>query len=183
MAAKGQGATVARNYADALLALARKDGDPAAWGQMIRQVADVIDGDVTLRNFLDSPRVAGDVKSTVLSNALADRVPRNFLRFIQALVRNRRQTLIPFIADEYETLLDESLNVVHARVTVAKPVTDAERDSIAASLAKTVGQQIIPHVEVDPRILGGIIVRMGDTVMDGSVRRRLDTMKRNMAVR
>ncbi len=183
MASVEQGTTVARNYAEALLALARKADDAKGWGAMIRQVADVINSDVTLRRFLESPRIAGEAKGRVLTAALADQVPRTFLRFIQTLVHNRRQGMIPRIADEYETLLDESLNIVHAKVTVAKPIDDAQREIIAANIAKAVGRQVVPHFEVDPRILGGVVVRMGDTVMDGSLRRRLASIKRKMSAR
>lgn len=181
MSAIEQGVAVSRNYADALLALARKADDPHGWGTMLRQVANAIDSDITLRQFLESPRIAGDIKSKVLTTALSDRVPRIFLRFIQMLVQNRRQGLIPRIADEYDTLLDESLDIVHARVTVAKPIDDGEKDALTASLTKTVGRQVVPHIEVDPRILGGVVVRMGDTVMDGSLRRKLGAIKRRMA--
>jgi F-type H+-transporting ATPase subunit delta len=183
MAATEQGTTVTRNYADALLALARKAEDPAGWGAMLRQVANAIDADETLRNFLASPRVASEVKISVLTKALSDRVPRIFMRFIQMLVQNRRQSLIPRIADEYETLLDESENIVHARVTVARPIGDSEKDALAASLTKTVGRRVVPHIEIDQRILGGVVVRMGDVVMDGSLRRRLNAIKRKMVAR
>jgi F-type H+-transporting ATPase subunit delta len=183
MAATEQGTTVARNYAEALLTLARKAEDPAGWSNMLRQVANAIQSDATLRHFLESPRIAGDAKADVLTKALSDRVPRLFMRFIQTLVQNRRQSMIPRIADEYETLLDESLNIVHARVTVAKPLSDDEGKALADSLSRTIGRQVVPHVEVQPAILGGVIVRMGDVVMDGSLRRKLNGLKRRMSVK
>ena len=99
------------------------------------------------------------------------------------LVQNRRQSIIPRIAEEYETLLDESLNIVHARVTVAKPLSDDEGKALADRLSTTIGRQVVPHIEVQPAILGGVIVRLGDVVMDGSLRRKLQGMKRRMTVR
>lgn len=100
MPAGVQGESVARNYAEALLTLARKAEDAAGWGGMLRQVATAIRSDVTLSRFLESPRISADAKSMVLSKALTDRVPRLFLRFLEQLVKNRRQMLIPTIADE-----------------------------------------------------------------------------------
>ena len=91
--------------------------------------------------------------------------------------------LIPAIADEYDTLLDASNGIVHAKVTVAKAIADEERDSIAAQLSKVVGKTVIPHVAVDASILGGVVVRLGDTVMDGSLRRRLGMLRRKMLTR
>lgn len=180
MAAGVQGESVARNYAEALLTLARKAEDPAGWGSMLRQVANAIETDLTLSRFLESPRIAADQKSAVLTKALGDRVPRLFLKFLQQLVRNRRQGLIPVIANEYDTLLDASAGIVHARVTLAKPASDEEVSSIGQQLSKVVGKTVVPHVTVDPAIIGGVVVRMGDTVMDGSLRRKLAMLRRRM---
>ena len=95
----------------------------------------------------------------MLSKALGDRVPRVFLLFLQALVKNRRQMRIPAIANEYDTLLDASQGIVHARVTVSRDTPDSDRDAIARQLSKVVGKTVVPHLEVDPTILGGIVVR------------------------
>ena len=99
------GTTVARNYADTLLALARQANDAPGWGVQLRMVADAISADVTLQRFLESPRVPASHKTDMLTRALGDKVPALFLKFLQALVRNRRQTLIPAIAVEYDALL------------------------------------------------------------------------------
>jgi F-type H+-transporting ATPase subunit delta len=147
---------------------------------MLRQVANAIETDLTLYRFLESPRIAADQKSAVLTKALGDRVPRLFLRFLQQLVKNRRQMLIPTVANEYDTLLDASAGIVHARVTVARETADDERDAIAARLSAIVGKTVVPHLAVDPSIIGGVVVRIGDTVMDGSVRRKLALLRRRM---
>lgn len=180
MPAGVQGESVARNYAETLLTLARKAEDAAGWGGMLRQVANAIRTDETLARFLESPRIAAEAKSQVLSKALGDRVPRLFLRFLQQLVKNRRQVLIPAIADEYDTLLDASEGIVHAKVTVARVAGDEETSMIAERLSRVVGKKVVPHVSVDPTILGGVVVRIGDTVMDGSVRRKLAKLRRRM---
>lgn len=180
MPAGVQNESVVRNYAEALLTLGRKAEDTAGWGAMIQQVASAIESDATLARFLESPRIAGEQKSLVITKALGDRVPRLFLKFLQQLVRNRRQMLIPAIAAEYATLRDAAEGIVHARVTVARPADDAETNAIAAQLSKVVGKQVVPHVAVDPTILGGVVVRIGDTVMDGSVRRKLSLLRRRM---
>lgn len=180
MAAGVQGESVARNYAEALLTLGRKAGDAKGWGDLIRQVADAIDADATLRTFLGTPRIPSERKAAVLTAALGGRVPALFLRFLLQLVRNRRQLLIGAIATEYATLLDASEGIVHARVTLAREAGSDEAGLIATRLSAVVGKTVVPHVVVDPSILGGVVVRMGDTVMDGSVRRRLSMLRRRM---
>jgi F-type H+-transporting ATPase subunit delta len=88
--------------------------------------------------------------------------------------------LIPEIAVEYANLVDESVGRVHARVTVAKETSADENNVIARELSRAVGKEVVPHMSVNPAILGGVVVRIGDTVMDGSVRRRLGTLRRKM---
>ena len=116
-------------------------------------------------------------KSAVLTEALSDRVPRHFLRFLLALVRKRRQMLIPEIATEYHNLVDQSEGRIHANVTVARQSSESERNAIAEQLSRVLGKQAVLHVKVNPAILGGVIVKVGDTVMDGSVRKRLATLR------
>lgn len=173
-------ATIARNYAEALLSLARKADDLDGWGKMIADFSAGVEQDTTLRRFLESPRVSEDQKSEVITKAVQDRVPRLFLQFLRALLRNRRQMLIPEIAVEYANLVDESVGRVHARVTVARETSAEETNVIARELSRAVGKDVVPHINVNPAMLGGVVVRIGDTVMDGSVRRRLATLRRKM---
>ena len=172
--------TIARNYAEALLELARRAGNPTGWGKLIRDVASGMQEDPTVSLFLESPKISEAQKNEVLSQALSDRVPRHFLRYLQTLVRKRRQMLIPVIASEYEGLLDVHEGRVHANVTVAKEASDAEVSSIASHLSRVIGKTVVPHMNVNPAILGGVVVKIGDTVMDGSVRRRLARLKGQM---
>jgi F-type H+-transporting ATPase subunit delta len=172
--------TIARNYAEALLTLARKAGDLQAWGRMIDDVAVAMERDGRLRRFLEAPQISAEQKNAVLSKAYEDRAPRLFLRFLQQLVKNRRQMLIPVIAAEYHDLVDEVEGRVHAQVTLAHPVNDDERAAIARQLSYTLGKPVVPQVRVNPNILGGIIVRIEDKVMDGSVRRRLARLRGRM---
>ena len=116
----------------------------------------------------------------VLTKALGDRVPRHFLRFLQTLVRKRRKMLIPQISAEYDNLLDVHEGRVHANVTVASAVSESEMSDIARQLSRVVGKTVVPHMQVNPAILGGVVVKIGDTVMDGSVRRRLARLKSRM---
>ena len=170
-------ATVTRNYADALLELARRADDLHGWGKLIQDVASAMEDDPTLHLFLESPKVSEAQKAAVLTEALSDRVPRHFLRFLLALVRKRRQMLIPEIATEYHNLVDQSEGRIHANVTVARQASEGERNAIAEQLSRVLGKQAVLHVNVNPAILGGVIVKVGDTVMDGPVRKRLAVLR------
>jgi F-type H+-transporting ATPase subunit delta len=178
-----QSSTISRNYAETLLTLAGKANDTTGWGTMFAQLAAAMQTDKTLRMFLHSPRVSVATKSDVLSKALGDRVPAVFLRYLQHVVMNRRESMIPEISAEYNSMLDKADGRAFARVTLARAASQSEQDAIAAQLSTNLGKQVVPVIVVDPSILGGIIVRMGDTVMDGSVRRKLALLRRRMIAR
>ncbi len=170
-------ATIARNYAEALLALARKAGALESWGAMLDSVAEAVSGNAALTNFLAAPQVAASEKKRILEKAFGDKLPRLLVRFLQKLVDNRRQNLIPEIALEYGSLVDEAEGRVHAQVTLAREANEADREALAKQLSARLGKTVVPHVTVNRAILGGVIVRVGDTVMDGSVRKRLSTLR------
>jgi len=172
--------TIAKNYAETLLELAQRSGDLRAWGDMLDSIAEAMESDRRLRMFLESPRVSAQKKNEVLQKAYGAQLPRNFLRFLQALVSNRRQMLIPEIAHAYHDLVDQVEGRVHASVTVAREADDADRELIVTQLSRVLGKQVVPHFHVNSSILGGVIVRVGDTVLDGSVRRRLATLRSRM---
>src|SRR3954469_12796822 len=173
-------ATIARNYAEALLALAQRAKDLRGWGTLLQGIGDAMQGDPTLHAFLATPRVDAASKNAVLRKALTDRAPSKFVRFVESVVTHRRQMLIPEIAQAYSDLVDQAENRMHANVTVARDADEETRTVIAERLSKIFAKTVVPHLTVDPRILGGVVVRVGDTVMDGSVRRKLGTLRTRM---
>lgn len=172
--------TIARNYAEALLELARRADDLRGWGEMIDGIATGIESDRRLRVFLESPRVSMKQKNDIFEKAYGTSMPKTFVRFLQALVRNRRQMLIPAIAHEFRDLVDQVEGRLHASVTVAREADEADRKLIGEQLSRALGKEVVPHFNVNPAIIGGVVVRVGDTVLDGSVRRRLATLRARM---
>jgi F-type H+-transporting ATPase subunit delta len=172
--------TIARNYAETLVSLAERASDLDGWGQTITQIADAIEGDTRLANFLASPKVSAKRKIEIITRAFQDTLPRLFVRFLGAVITNRRQHLVPQIAQEYAALVDEIQGRVHARVTVSSEPDDALRAAVEKQLGTITGKRVVPHFIVKPEILGGIIARVGDTVMDGSLARRLESLRGHM---
>jgi F-type H+-transporting ATPase subunit delta len=172
--------TIARNYAETLLVLAGKAQDLRGWGGMLSDVARAMEENPTLKLFLESPRVSAAQKNDVLRKAFQDRMPRLMVKYLQSLVLHRRQMLIPAIAREYLDLVDAAEGRIHANVTVAREPADEDRAVIARQLSRMFNKEVIPHLSVDPAILGGLVVHVGDTVLDGSVRKRLASLRRRM---
>ena len=172
--------TITRNYAEALVELAQRAGDLRGWGEMIESIADSVTNDRRLRMFLESPRVSAQQKNAILQKAYGDQLPRNFLRFLQSLVTHRRQMLIPMIARDFHDLVDQVEGRVHASVTMAREADETDRALITQNLARSLGKEVVPHFHVNPALLGGVVVRVGDTVLDGSIRRRLATLRSRM---
>jgi len=172
--------TVARSYAETLFELAQRHEGVEAFGGGIETVARLLDDDPQFRLFLETPRIADADKKAVLRTAFGDALPKNLLNFLLITIDKRRQRLLREISLQYHALVDEDLGREHVEVTVARSVDDDTQEMIVKRLSAMLGKEAIPHVRVDPGILGGIIVRTGDTIYDGSVKRRLEGMRRTL---
>ena len=172
--------TVARNYAEALFAAALAKRQTERFGALMDAVAGAVQTDERIAAVLESPRVAKGVKSQLLKDALVDVAPREFVNFLQAVVRRGRQGILATISAEYQGLLDVSLNRVHAGVTLAEEADTSLRNDIVKRLGKALGKDVRAHFRSDEQILGGVVVKVGDRVYDGSLRRRLMVLKRKM---
>jgi F-type H+-transporting ATPase subunit delta len=173
-------ATVAKNYAEALLAAGEQLGQTELFGRLMDALAGAIQSDETIAVVLDSPRVAKPVKSRLLAEALEGTAPVEFVRFLQAVVRRGRQGLLGEIAQQYQALVDVKENRVHAGVILATPADDALQRTIVERLGRLLGKEVRAHFRPDPRILGGMVVRVGERVYDGSLKRRLNLLRRKM---
>jgi len=170
-------ATIARNYAEALFESGEQSGDTERYADLMKAIADSIRTDDTIRHVLESPRVPKHVKQDVLSNALEDYAPKPFIKFLAAVVKRGRQTILTAICDEYMDLVDEKSNRIHAVITLAREPDQAVQEAVKQRLSVVIGKEVIPHYRTDPDILGGLIVRVGDRIMDGSLRRRMVSLR------
>ena len=175
-------ATIARNYAEALLQAAEAKGQGAVetFGRLIDGLAGAIGSDPTIAIVLESPRVAKAAKGRLLAEALKGVAPAELVRFLQAVVRRGRQGLLIEIAQEYQALVDLKENRVHAGITLSTVPDETLTRRIVERLTEVLGKEVRAHVKADPGILGGVVVRIGDRVYDGSLKRRLTTLRRRM---
>ena len=172
--------TVAKSYAETLFELADRNGDLESYGAAMETVASLLEEDPKFRLFLETPRIDDEDRKEVVRTAFAGAIPKHVLNFVLVTIDKRRQRLLRTIATQYHELLDERMGREHVQVTVARPVDDATRQVITDRLSAVLGKSAIPHVRVQPEILGGLVVRTGDTIYDGSVRKRLDGLRRRL---
>jgi F-type H+-transporting ATPase subunit delta len=165
--------TVARSYATALFEIGERTGEHEAFTRAFASVNALIASDRRIRDFLSSPKIAVAEKKTVLKSAFEGRLPPLFMNFLLVLLDKRRHRLLPAMATEYDQMLDKRLGRLNVSLTLAREPDAAGLAEMTDRLSKTLAKSVIAHVRVDPDILGGIIVRYGDHVMDGSLRRRL----------
>ena len=172
--------TIARNYAEALFTAGERSGDTERYADLLEAVAGAVAADERIRVVLDSPQIPKATKQGLLAAALRKRAPEPFIRFLGAVVKRGRQALIPAINVEYHGLLDHKLNRVHAGVVLARKPDKRLLTEIATRLSAAVRKEVILHAREDPRIVGGVIVRIGDRVMDGSLRHKLLQLRKQM---
>jgi len=173
-------ATVARNYAEALLAMARRHDVVERCGELIDGVAGVLAADPKLEGIFMSPRITKVAKQRLIAQALKDVAPAQFVRFLQGIVQRGRQGMTSEIAAEYEQLVDRHLGRVHAVVTTAHPADEALQADITRRLTTVFGKTVRARFRTEPALVGGVVVRSGDWVFDGSLRRKLTLLKHGM---
>lgn len=172
--------TIARNYAEALFETGERSEETERFADLIEALAGAMEADERIRAALESPRVPKPAKIELLRRALARHAPERFLRFLGAVIRRGRQGIFPAIARQYLALVDRKFNRVHAGVVLAREPDAALQRTVRERLGELLHKEVIAHFRTDPAILGGLIVRVEDRIMDGSLRRRMATLRRMM---
>ena len=131
------------------------------------------------RVFFELPQLRKEDKLQVIERAFADQVGRPVLGLLHVLVEKRREMLLNSIVTEFDALLDEHAGRVQAYVSTAFPLTDELAAALRASLEHQTQREVVLHQHLDPALIGGIRVRLGDLVVDGTLRRALSDMRRS----
>lgn len=171
---------VARNYADTLLDLAARDEAEAAWLGLLGEVAHLYRSEGEFRSFMGTPRIPLEEKRKVIRATLGRRYPEMFIRFLLVTLEKRRHGMLSEIEEAYRDLLNERTGRVHASVTLTVEPDAALKEEIQAALARVLGREVTADYSTDPRLVGGLIVRVKDRMLDGSVRRRLQLLRRSL---
>lgn len=169
--------TVARRYANALYEEADEAGVLEAVDDDVFMLRRSLASNDELSRFFESPVISPEKKDDILQSLLEDRIEPLTLQFLRLLVQKDRETVTKAILDQYQALRDEQRGVVVARVQVAQPLADEDRETLVEALEAKTGKSIRLQVEEEPELIGGLVIRIGDRVFDGSVRNQLTNLR------
>ena len=169
----------ARRYADAVFGLASQDNSHDAWAADLDRLAALLDVPLAAKA-LTSPAVPASRKLAVIDAEVPGLRPQTH-NLIYLLLHRDRLELLPEIAVAFRELLNRARGIATAHVTTAVALDDAARQLLAARLSRYLGQQVELVPTVDPGIMGGVVARVGDLLLDGSVRGRLEGLRRRLA--
>lgn len=173
--------SVARHYAQALFELARERDELETARHALEGVARAAAGDRRWRWLTESPVLSPASREAALDLLLQEDVSPLVRRFLHVLVRKGRGTLLPAVVREFGRLADEAEGIREAEVTTSMPLDQESREALQRRLEAWTEGRVRLRERVDPSILGGLIVRVGDRRLDGSVRSRLEEMRRHLA--
>jgi F-type H+-transporting ATPase subunit delta len=170
--------SVSRRYARALFSIGVDRGNFEQLGKELDAFADLWAGSAELREALANPVFKAAEKRAVLQSLLPRVAPNGDVqKFILLLLDRRRLQAVPTIARAYREMTDLHTGRVRAHVTSAQPLGPTELNRIRDSLARRTGKHVVLEASVDPALLGGVVARVGDLVLDGSVRTLLGTLR------
>jgi F-type H+-transporting ATPase subunit delta len=170
----------ARRYATALFAAAQKQAKLDPVTRDLHTVVDLMDRTPALSEMWGSKVVPTGKKRDLISKLFASTVDPLSLAFLRLLVDKRREDILSLVHMEVQQLTDASRRLVRAEATFALQPTPEERQKLVQSLEKRTGEHVDLSIHVDPSILGGVVVRMHDTIVDGSVRGTLERLREQL---
>jgi len=174
-----QATSSARRYAQASYEIALRDDAIDAWSQAFEATASAL-GDERVSRVAHSPTVSAAARRDLLVKVAAVPLPVAFSNLLLLLLQRRRIQLLPQISSEFQRLLDRRAGIVRAVVTSTSALDDAALRSLRVHLEEVAGGPVEIASQIDGSLLGGVVVRIGDRLIDGSVRGRLERLRRQL---
>ncbi len=172
--------TIARRYARALSEEATREAHIDAVDQDIDLIRDALDASHDLVRFFESPVISRQKKEAVVKTLFAERVQQTTLNFLRLLIEKKREALFPDVVRAYRLLRDAQEGILEARARLAHVLSEDEEKTLRQALERLTGKRIRLSATQDPTLIGGLVVRVGDTVYDGSVRHQLASLRERM---
>jgi F-type H+-transporting ATPase subunit delta len=172
-------ATLARPYANAVFGIAKQSATLDGWSRALEFLA-VATADDQMTLLLQAPDIAEQQKALRLIEICGDELNEQMKKFVQVLAINKRLPLIGSIQEQFEELRALELQSLDVQVTSAFPLSDGEGQRLASALARKFEKEVHLTSEVDQSLIGGVVIRAGDIVIDGSVRGKLEKLSESI---
>jgi F-type H+-transporting ATPase subunit delta len=174
-------ARLSRRYAKALFDLGRQDGAYLKYGKELNEVVTSFKASPDFRHVMSSPVFTVDVRKKILEAVLNKGGVSSMIRnFLNLLVDKNRIGSLESINDSYLRLTDEASNISHAEITTARPLKKETLDRVIKTFEVITSRSIRAEVKEDPAIIGGIIVKIGDTFWDGSIKAQMEGLRESL---
>jgi F-type H+-transporting ATPase subunit delta len=164
-------------YAEALFSIVRAEGELDRVEDELFHFGKLLEGNHELKQALSDKSIDKDQRAKVLEEILAGKVSPHTLGLLEFIVAQGRARQLPQILDELSDLAAEARSSVVAEVRSAVPLDQSQREQLAQALSEATGKNVEVKVLIDPSVIGGVLSKVGDTVIDGTVRRRLEQLK------
>jgi F-type H+-transporting ATPase subunit delta len=165
-----------RRYASALLSAAEEGNFLDTIVEELQVIREVLEHSRDLVHALRSPLVKGDKKIHILEEVFRDSIGEKLFLFLKLVARKKRAGLLPEIIDEFQILLDEKRGVINVDITSAVQLSPAQSDELVARLAAFTGKKIRPNMALNEQYIGGVTVKIGDTIYDGTISHQLQML-------
>jgi len=175
-------AVVAKRYAKALFEVALQQKVVSEAQEQLKLIVQALEQDADIEKFLSVPSIAPEQKIAVLKAAFGDRLSALVLNTVQILITRRRQDIIADVYAAYTKVAGDSLGQAHATVYAAQALSDAELAGLEAQFGQVTGKTIIAKQIVEPALLGGVQVRIGDRLYDGSLSGKLERLQKSFKI-
>jgi len=169
-----------RRYASALLSAAEEGNFLDIIVEELQVIKEVLEHSRDLVHALRSPLVKGDKKIHILEEVFRGSVGEKMFLFLKLVARKKRAGLLPEIIDEFQILLDEKRGIINVDVTSAVQLSDEQTDELVTRLAAFTGKKIRARMAVNEQFIGGVAVKIGDTIYDGSISHQLQVLRQTL---
>lgn len=173
-------ATLARPYAGAVFAMAKQDQALDRWSRMLGFLAGAA-ADSKVKRLLDAPGMAELQRASRLAEICGDELDDQGRKFVEVLAVNKRLNLIAEVREQFEVLRAQEQQSLEVAVTSAYPLSESQSERLKTALQQRFDKTVNLTSEVDSSLIGGVVIRAGDTVIDGSLRGKLNKLGETLA--
>ncbi len=173
-------AEVARRYAHGLFLLALEKNAVDLLAEEMRDIDNLLKVERSLISFLAAPQVRDQDKFAAIRAIFSGKVSRMLEEFLLLVISKRRDSFLHEIAEEFDEMVLEHKGYVKTRVVTAIPLSEREKERLVHRLEAKSGKKVMLYTEIDPAIIGGVVVFLGDHIIDKSIRHQLDLLKNEL---